>query len=391
MSRQQALVLCILIIAGLYYWWRSQKTAAEASNAPATGASILDSYTRDLTAYAKEGKLDMVIGREEETERVMHILSRRTKNNPLLIGEPGVGKTAVVEGIAIAIAQGNVPDGMKGKRLLALDLGALIGGTKYRGEFEERMKRLTEEMKAGARNVILFIDEIHMVEQAKGAEGAINVSDILKPAMARGDLQLVGATTWKEYEQYIKPDDALNRRLQPVTIGEPSEEACVHILKGIKELYESYHHVIYEPEAITASVDLSRKYIEGRFLPDKAIDLLDEAGAKVSIEKSRGIRHATSLLHKADTSLQDRLATLESEKVRLQEEMKHMKALDQDLQADFSLSDIEDRLEKVIQSLDLVKEVLQSQKGVTIPRVTVEDIRQVVAEWVDKPINTITV
>lgn len=381
MSRQQALVLCIFLAGALYYWWRSQHH--EESSRSSAG-SILDKYTLDLTAEAKAGNLDAVIGREEETERVIHILSRRTKNNPLLIGEPGVGKTAVVEGIALAIVRGDVPEHTKGKRVLSLDLGALIGGTKYRGEFEERMKKLTEEIKAGGRSIILFIDEIHMVEQAKGAEGAINVSDILKPALARGDLQLVGATTWKEYEQYIKPDDALNRRLQPVVIGEPSEDACIHILQGIKEQYEVHHQVTYSPKAIKAAVDLSRQYIHDRFLPDKAIDLIDEAGAKVAIEASRGVRHAFGLLHAAGMSVQERIAGLEEEKVRLQEEIAHMRRLEEKTHGDVSLIDVEKKLESLVASLAQVQHALEKHKGSEVPEVHESDIQEVVNEWVGK-------
>jgi ATP-dependent Clp protease ATP-binding subunit ClpA len=308
MTQDQALGLAILIGLGiLYYWWYAKHHTDDGGVSSRGGkGGVLNKYTHDLSKDADDGKLDIVIGRDEEIERVIHILSRRLKNNPLLLGEPGVGKTAVVEGIARKIAEGDVPPTLKGKRVLGLDLGALIGGTKYRGEFEERMKALTNEIKMRAKEIILFIDEVHMVEQAKGAEGAINVSDILKPALARGELHMIGATTWKEYEQYIKPDDALNRRLQPVIIGEPSEEATLHILKGIKSMYEEYHHVQYEDAALLAAVHLAKTYIKDRFLPDKAIDLIDEAGAKVSIEAGRGMRHAMGLLHAAGATMKEK-------------------------------------------------------------------------------------
>ena len=308
MSKQQALTLAVMIGAALLYWWQSQRREKQDDSSSA-GASVLETYTRDLTKDADT--LDPVIGRDDEIERVMHILSRRTKNNPLLLGEPGVGKTAVVEGIARQIVKGEVPQTIQGKRILALDLGALIGGTKYRGEFEERMKKLTQEMTSAARRIILFIDEVHMVEQAKGAEGAINVSDILKPALARGDLQMIGATTWQEYEKFIKPEDALNRRLQPVIIGEPSEQATLQILRGIKGTYETYHGVTYADEALKSAVTLAKRKIHDRFLPDKAIDLIDEAGAKVSIEASRSTHHAMGLLHAAGSRAGGKIVTSE--------------------------------------------------------------------------------
>lgn len=295
MFREQALVLSLVLIAGLYFWWKRNKEAQ--THHPESSGSMLAQYTRDLTKEIKT--LDPVVGREEEIDRVIHILSRRSKNNPLLLGEPGVGKTAIVEGIAQSIANGDAPKAVAGKRVLALDLGALIGGTKYRGEFEERMKRLTEEITQAGRQIILFIDELHMIEQAKGAEGAINVSDILKPALARGDLQMIGATTWEEYNEFLKPDHALNRRLQPVIIGEPSEEETQLMLRGIKKTYEKFHGVTYSEEALKAAVHLSKTYIKERYLPDKAIDLIDEAGAKVSIEASRHTAHALGLLHAA--------------------------------------------------------------------------------------------
>lgn len=299
MLQQQSLALSFLLLVGLYFWWQRNKTAHKEHGD--AGGSILAKYTRDLTAGSQS--LDPVVGREEEIDRVIHILSRRGKNNPLLLGEPGVGKTAIVEGIANSIASGSAPKAIQGKRVLSLDLGALIGGTKYRGEFEERMKRLTEEITAASRQIILFIDELHMIEQAKGAEGAINVSDILKPALARGDLQMIGATTWGEYEQFLKPDHALNRRLQPVIVGEPSEDATQHILAGIKSIYEKHHGVRYSPAALEAAVHLSKLYIKERFLPDKAIDLIDEAGAKVSIECGRKTQHALGLLHAAGQNI----------------------------------------------------------------------------------------
>ena len=257
------------------------RTYLEEKNDPGADG-VLTQYSTDLTAEAADGKLDPVIGREEEIERLMQILSRRTKNNPCLIGEPGVGKTAVIEGLAERIAEGLVPDGMKQKRIMTLDLSALIAGSKYRGEFEERMKRLLREVKY-AGNVILFLDEVHTIIGAGGAEGAMDASNILKPSLARGDLQLIGATTIAEYRKYIEKDAALERRFQPVMVEEPSQEECMKILKGIVSKYETHHHVSVTEEALQAAVQLSARYINDRNLPDKAIDIIDEACSKVSL------------------------------------------------------------------------------------------------------------
>ncbi len=243
---------------------------------------ILEQYGTDLTEQAEEGRLDPVIGREAEINRLMQILSRRTKNNPCLVGEPGVGKTAVIEGLAQQIAAGVVPDNMKERRVFTMDLAGMVAGSKYRGEFEERMKGLIREVKA-AGNVILFLDEVHTIIGAGGAEGAIDASNILKPSLARGELQLIGATTIMEYRKYIEKDAALERRFQPVTVEEPSKEECFDILYGLKGRYEDHHHVIIEEEALKAAVQLSGRYINDRFLPDKALDVLDEACSKVSL------------------------------------------------------------------------------------------------------------
>ncbi len=241
-------------------------------------ASTLDQYSRDLTALAREGKLDPVIGREDEIRRVIQILSRRTKNNPCLIGEPGVGKTAVVEGLALRIVAGEVPFTVHDKRVLTLDLSGMVAGSKYRGEFEERIKKVIKEV-IDAGNVILFLDELHTIIGAGGAEGAIDASNILKPSLARGEIQLIGATTIAEYRKYVEKDAALERRFQPVNVEEPTEEEAVRILEGIKSKYEEHHHVMITEEAIQAAVRLSNRYINDRNLPDKAIDLIDEASA----------------------------------------------------------------------------------------------------------------
>lgn len=244
--------------------------------------STLEQYSRDLTALAREGKLDPVVGRDEEIRRVIQILSRRTKNNPCLVGEPGVGKTAVVEGLATRIVAGDVPFTVQNKRVLTLDLSGMVAGSKYRGEFEERIKKVLKEVTEDG-NIILFLDELHTIIGAGGAEGAIDASNIMKPSLARGEIQLIGATTIAEYRKYIEKDAALERRFQPVTVEEPTEEEAVRILEGIKGKYEAHHHVTITPEAVEAAVRLSSRYINDRNLPDKAIDLIDEAAASARL------------------------------------------------------------------------------------------------------------
>ncbi len=265
----------------------------------------LDQYSRDLTAMAKDGQLDPVIGRNDEITRVIQILSRRTKNNPCLIGEPGVGKTAIAEGLAAKIVEGNVPDTIKDKRVLTLDLSGMVAGSKYRGEFEERIKRVISEVKNDG-NILLFIDEIHTIIGAGGAEGAIDASNILKPSLARGEIQILGATTIEEYRKYIEKDAALERRFQPVMVDEPSESEAVEILKGLRPAYEAHHHVRITDEALTAAVKMSARYINDRFLPDKAIDLIDEAASKVRL----GVYTASPEIK----DLENKMAKLDEEK-----------------------------------------------------------------------------
>ena len=247
------------------------------------GAPTLEQYSRDMTALARDGKLDPVIGREEEISRVIQILSRRTKNNPCLVGEPGFGKTAIVEGLAARIVAGEVPDTVKNKRVLMLDLSGMIAGSKYRGEFEERIKKVIREVTDDG-NILLFLDELHTLIGAGGAEGAIDASNILKPSLARGEIQLIGATTITEYRKYIEKDAALERRFQPVNVEEPTEEEAVRILEGVTPRYEEHHKVKILPEAIEAAVRLSSRYINDRRLPDKAIDLIDEAASAVRLQ-----------------------------------------------------------------------------------------------------------
>ena len=248
------------------------------------GSTILDQYGRNLTAAARDHKLDPVIGRHTETERVMQVLSRRTKNNPVLIGEPGVGKTAVVEGLAQSIAAGNVPETLKDKQLYSLDMGSLVAGSRYRGDFEERMKKILKEVNTRG-DIILFIDEIHTLVGAGAAEGALDAASLLKPMLARGELQVIGATTLDEYRKYIEKDAALERRFQPIQVEQPTVEQTIDILRGLRDRYESYHRVTITDDALEAAATLADRYINDRFLPDKAIDLIDEAGARLAIRK----------------------------------------------------------------------------------------------------------
>jgi ATP-dependent Clp protease ATP-binding subunit ClpC len=245
----------------------------------------LDRFGRDLTELAKDGELDPVIGREKEIERVVQILSRRTKNNPVLIGEAGVGKTAIAEGIAQKIVNGSLPEPLLNKRVVTIELGSVVAGTKYRGEFEKRMERILSEIRK-ARNIILFVDEIHTLVGAGAAEGAIDASNILKPALARGELQCIGATTLDEYRKYIERDEALERRFQIVMVNEPTVKQTIEILKGLRDKYEAFHRVKITNEALVAAVKLSYRYIQGRFLPDKAIDVIDEAAARVKLKNN---------------------------------------------------------------------------------------------------------
>ena len=251
---------------------------------PESKFQVLEKYAINLSDKAKAGELDPVIGREEELRRLMQVLSRRTKNNPCLIGEPGVGKTAIVEGLAQRIASGDVPELLKGKQVLMLDLGSLIAGTKFRGEFEDRLKAFMKEVKNAAGQIILFIDEIHTIVGAGAAEGAIDASNLLKPALARGELHAIGATTIREYQKYIEKDPALERRFQPIIVEEPSIEDSISILRGLKEKYEIHHGMRISDEAIVEAVNLSARYITDRFLPDKAVDLIDEAAAARRLE-----------------------------------------------------------------------------------------------------------
>ena len=328
---------------------------------------VAQQYGTDLTAQAKEGKLDPVIGREEEIGRLMQVLSRRTKNNPCLVGEPGVGKTAVIEGLAAKIASGIVPEGMKDKRILTMDLAGMIAGSKYRGEFEERMKKLIQEVKA-AGNIILFLDEVHTIIGAGGAEGAIDASNILKPSLARGEIQLIGATTIVEYRKYIEKDAALERRFQPITVEEPTQEHCLNILKGLRTRYEAHHHVQIEEEALEAAVKLSSRYINDRFLPDKAIDVLDEACSKVSL---RGFK------------VPDSIFTLEESVAELSKEMEE--EICQGNMTEASL--LRKERDEAANKLEQIKKRFHKRNADRTVAVTEEDIAGVVSQWTKIPVQ----
>ena len=331
---------------------------------------MLEQFAIDLTMQASEGKLDPVVGREAEIERLMQVLSRRTKNNPCLIGEPGVGKTAIIEGLASRIAEGIVPEGMKEKRILSLDLSGMVAGSKYRGEFEERMKKLLREVKSDS-NVILFLDEIHTIIGAGGAEGALDAANILKPSMARGEIQLIGATTIAEYRKHIEKDAALERRFQPIMIDEPDAELCRQIMEGLKGKYEAHHRVKIEEEALVASIQLSERYINDRNLPDKAIDVLDEACSKVSL---RG--------YKVPENLGNLEAMLQEMLVRKEEEIK--------LGNFAEASMIQQEQEEIVKKIERLKKRFQMAQEKKELLVGVEDIAEVVSSWTKIPVQRLT-
>lgn len=347
----------------------SIKDEMQRGNSGKRGSSTpaLDSYSRNLTQMALDGKLDPVIGREHEIQRVIQILSRRTKNNPCLIGEPGVGKTAVVEGLAQRIAAGDVPDTIADKRVMTLDLSGMVAGSKYRGEFEERIKKVIAEV-VEAKDVLLFIDEIHTIIGAGGAEGALDASNILKPSLARGELQLIGATTINEYRKYIEKDSALERRFQPVTVDEPSEEESIAILKGLRSRYEEHHRVEITDDALQAAVKLSSRYINDRFLPDKAIDLIDEAASKVRLSNYT----KPSKIKDYEAQIDD----LEEEKESAIRDEAYEKA-----------GDIKKKQEKLKEKIRLTLEKWEKEKETRKLVVGENEVADVVAGWTKIPVK----
>lgn len=346
-----------------------EMSTKNSQTAKSQATPTLDGLARDLTVIAKDGTLDPVIGRSNEITRVIEVLSRRTKNNPVLIGEPGVGKTAIVEGLAQAIVNNEVPETLKGKRVTSLDMGTVVAGTKYRGEFEERLKKVMEEIHS-AGNIILFIDELHTLIGAGGAEGAIDASNILKPALARGELQCIGATTLEEYRKYIEKDAALERRFQPVTVNEPNVEDAIEIVKGLRDRYEAHHRITITDEALEAAVKMSDRYISDRFLPDKAIDLIDEAGSKVRLRN-----------HTTPPSLKELEAELEQVKKE-----KDAAVHSQEFEQAAALRDKQSKLE---QQLDDTKKEWKKAQGQSESSVTADDIALVVAQWTGIPLNKI--
>lgn len=333
------------------------------------GASTptLDGLARDLTVSAKEGKLDPVIGRSKEIERVIQVLSRRTKNNPVLIGEPGVGKTAVAEGLAQRIVAGEIPETLRGKRVMTLDMGTVVAGTKYRGEFEDRLKKIMDEIRQ-AGNVVLFIDELHTLIGAGGAEGAIDASNILKPALARGDLQCVGATTLDEYRKYIEKDAALERRFQPIRVEQPTPEETILILQGLRDRYEAHHRVKITDEAIEQAVKLSDRYIPDRFLPDKAIDLIDEAASKVRLSSYTVPPELKSLEQKLDEVKKEKDASVQSQEFE-------------------KAASLRDKEQKLREELEMTRNQWKQDQGKADSQVSGEDIANIVSDWTGVPVK----
>lgn len=345
----------------------SSEAVSSSHSTPANvNTPTLDGLARDLTAYAKEGNLDPVIGRSKEIERVIQVLSRRTKNNPVLIGEPGVGKTAIAEGLAQKIVNNEIPETLRDKRVMTLDMGSVVAGTKYRGEFEDRLKKIMDEIRA-AGNIILFIDELHTLIGAGGAEGAIDASNILKPALARGELQCIGATTLDEYRKYIEKDAALERRFQPITVDQPTPEEAIQILHGLRDRYEAHHRVKITDEAIEQAVKLSDRYISDRFLPDKAIDLIDEASSKVRLRSY---------------TIPPNLKQLEVQLENIRKE-KDAAVQSQEFEKAASLRDTE---QKMRDELDATRNEWKEKQGRTDSEVTPDDIAQVVASWTGIPV-----
>ncbi|MGN1327828.1 MAG: Clp protease N-terminal domain-containing protein, partial [Clostridia bacterium] len=340
------------------------------NNGSFNSTPTLNQYGSDLTRKAKEGKLDPVIGRKSEIERVIQILSRRTKNNPCLIGEPGVGKTAIAEGLAEKIVAGDVPETLKDKRVVSIDISSMVAGAKYRGDFEERIKKSLQEVKK-AGDVILFIDEIHTIVGAGSAEGAVDAANILKPLLARGEIQVVGATTTNEYRKYIEKDAALERRFSPVTVAEPSEEDTIKILEGLRDKYEAHHNVKITDEAIKAAVELSTRYVNDRYLPDKAIDLIDEAASKVKMQtytQPDSMKKLEEEIEKVDKEKEEAIATQNFEMAaKLRDTVKNKK---QKLQEEQSKWKDDNRKKVMILNKENIASVIASWTGIPVNKIT---------------------
>lgn len=347
----------------------TERTSGQSGQQRQSKTPYLDALSTDLTEMAEAGRLDPVIGRQKEIERVIQILSRRTKNNPALIGEPGVGKTAIVEGLAQRIVQNEVPDSIKGKRVVALDMGALVAGTKYRGQFEERLKRVVDEIKE--TRCILFIDEFHTIIGAGGAEGTLDAANILKPALSRGELQTIGATTLDEYRKYIERDAALERRFQPVMVDEPTLEDTFHILRGIKSRYEDFHQLQISDDAIRSAAILSARYVPDRFLPDKAIDLIDEAASRVRMYRSATPPRLRDALRGLEALRKEREAAIADEQYTLADDLR----------------DREDRMQSRIETIETEIGTSADSASFERPYVTDEDIADVVGMWTGIPVK----
>jgi ATP-dependent Clp protease ATP-binding subunit ClpC len=368
-SITQAIANCLQNTSGENLYSQYEEDGFSPNNSQ-KGNSALEKFGRDLTKAAKNGEIDPVIGREKEIERVIQILSRRTKNNPVLIGEPGVGKTAIAEGLALEIANGNVPEILKDKRVVSLDLTGMIAGAKYRGDFEERIKSAIDEVKK-SKDTILFIDELHTIVGAGAAEGSADAANILKPSLARGDFQVIGATTLNEYRKYIEKDAALERRFQPVKVGEPTNEQAVQILLGLRDSYEAHHKVKITDEAINAAVQLSSRYIADRYLPDKAIDLIDEGASKVRLASLTSPPNVKAL--------EDEIEKFEKEKASAVNEQDFERA-----------AKLRDEQKSIEQKLNNAKKEWQEKQKSNCGEVTAEDIAKIVSDWTGIPVVQLT-